>query len=110
MTLNDYQKEALVTAVWSGDNLKDLAHWVLGVTGEAGEVAEKVKKIIRDNNGELSEEAKAELMKELGDVMWYLAVLAEHIGYSFEEVGKANIAKLRDRQSRDKIHGSGDNR
>jgi NTP pyrophosphatase (non-canonical NTP hydrolase) len=110
MTLDEYQKEALVTAVWSGDDMRDLAHWVLGVTGEAGEVAEKVKKIIRDYDGQVSDDAKKELIKEMGDVMWYLAVLAEHLGYKFEEVGQVNIKKLRDRQARNKIHGSGDNR
>ena len=110
MTLDEYQKQALVTALWSGDHMKDLAHWVLGVTGEAGEVAEKVKKIIRDFDGELSDEAKKELAKEIGDVLWYLAVLAEHLGYSLEDIGKGNIAKLRDLQARNKIQGSGDNR
>jgi len=110
MTLDEYQKEALVTALWSGDNLKDLSHWTLGITGEAGEIAEKVKKLIRDFDGELNNEQKLELVKEMGDVMWYLAVLAEHLGYKFEAVGRMNIAKLRDRQSRNKIQGSGDNR
>ncbi len=110
MTLDEYQKEALVTAVISGNELKDLAHWVLGVTGEAGEIAEKVKKIIRDNDGHLDDSSKAELAKEIGDVLWYLAVLAEHLGVSFEEIGKINIAKLRSRQARGVISGSGDNR
>ncbi len=110
MTLDDYQTEALVTAQWSGDDLKDLSHWVLGISGEAGEVAEKVKKIIRDFDGEVSEETKKELIKEMGDVLWYLAVLAKHLGYNFDEVGQVNIAKLRDRQKRNKIQGSGDNR
>lgn len=110
MTLDDYQKEALTTALWSGDNMKDLAHWVLGISGEAGEVAEKVKKIIRDKDGELNDESKAELMKELGDVLWYIAVMAEHLGYRLEEVGQTNISKLRDRQKRNVIQGSGDNR
>jgi NTP pyrophosphatase (non-canonical NTP hydrolase) len=110
MTLDEYQKAALVTAVFSKDELRDLSHWVLGVAGEAGEVADKVKKIIRDKGGELSTNEKEELMKEMGDVLWYLAVLAEHLGYSFEEVGKANIEKLRSRQERGAIQGSGDNR
>lgn len=110
MTLDEYQKAALVTALWSGDNLKDLSHWVLGISGESGEIAEKVKKIIRDFDGEVSEDTKKELIKEMGDVMWYLAVLSEHLGYKFDEVGKVNIAKLRDRQTRNKIQGSGDNR
>lgn len=110
MTLDDYQKEALVTAVFNDDEFKDLAHWVFGITGEAGEIAEKIKKIIRDKNGEVTEADKEELVKEIGDVLWYLAVLSKHLGYDFEEVGKQNIAKLRSRQARDKIKGSGDNR
>lgn len=110
MTLDEYQKEALVTAVWSGDEFKDLAHWVLGITGEAGEIAEKIKKIVRDKDAVVSDEDKEELIKELGDVLWYLAVLTEHLGYKFDEVGTRNIAKLRSRQARDKIGGSGDNR
>jgi NTP pyrophosphatase (non-canonical NTP hydrolase) len=110
MTLDEYQKEALITAIWSNDDLKDLSHWVLGVTGEAGEIAEKVKKIIRDKDGHLDDDAKTELAKEIGDVLWYLAVLAKHLGVSFDEIGKGNIAKLRSRQSRGVIQGSGDNR
>lgn len=110
MTLDEYQKEALVTAVFSDDSFKDLAHWVFGITGESGEIAEKIKKIVRDKKGEMSDQDKEEIIKEIGDVMWYLAVLAEHLGYNFEEVGKRNIAKLRSRQARNQIHGSGDNR
>lgn len=110
MTLDEYQKEALVTAVWSGDDFKDLSHWVFGIAGESGEIAEKIKKIIRDHDGVLSDEAKQEIIKEMGDVLWYLAVLAEHLGYKFDQVGRTNIKKLRDRQARNKIHGSGDNR
>jgi NTP pyrophosphatase (non-canonical NTP hydrolase) len=110
MTLDEYQKEALVTALWSNDDLKDLSHWVLGVTGEAGEIAEKVKKIIRDKDGHLDDEAKTELAKEIGDVLWYLAVLSKHLGVSFDDIATANIAKLRSRQARGVIQGSGDNR
>ncbi len=110
MNLNEYQEEALVTAIFSDDEFKDLAHWVFGITGESGEIAEKIKKIVRDKDGVVGEEDKQELIKEIGDVLWYLAVLTKHLGYDFEEVGKRNIAKLRDRQKRDKIGGSGDNR
>lgn len=110
MTLDEYQKEALVTAVFSGDEFKDLAHWVFGITGEAGEIAEKIKKIVRDKGGELTAEDKDELAKEIGDVLWYLAVLSRHLDIDFDEIGVRNIAKLRSRQARNQIQGSGDNR
>ena len=64
MTLDEYQAAALTTAQWHGDELIDLTHWALGVTGEAGEIAEKVKKIIRDAKGEVSAEAKQEIIEE----------------------------------------------
>jgi NTP pyrophosphatase (non-canonical NTP hydrolase) len=110
MTLDEYQKQALVTAVFTGDDFKDLSHWVLGISGEAGEIAEKIKKIIRDKEAVLSSEDKEELVKEMGDVLWYLAVLTKHLGYDFDDVGTRNITKLRSRQARGKIKGSGDNR
>jgi NTP pyrophosphatase (non-canonical NTP hydrolase) len=110
MNFDDYQKQALVTAKSTGNELQDLAHWVLGVTGEAGEIAEKVKKIIRDQDGYVADEAKTELAKEIGDVLWYLAVLADHLGVNFNDIAESNIAKLRDRQARGVIKGSGDNR
>jgi NTP pyrophosphatase (non-canonical NTP hydrolase) len=110
MTLDEYQKQALVTAIPSGDDFKDLTHWVLGISGESGEIADKLKKIIRDQGGVITHKNKTELAKELGDVLWYLAVLAKHLGVSFEEIAEGNIAKLRSRQSRGVIGGSGDNR
>lgn len=108
--MDEYQKEALVTAVFTDDEFKDLSHWVFGITGEAGEIAEKIKKIIRDKDAIVSDEDKEELIKEMGDVLWYLAVFTKHLGFNFDEVGKRNIAKLRSRQARGKIQGSGDNR
>jgi NTP pyrophosphatase (non-canonical NTP hydrolase) len=110
MTFDEYQKQALTTAILSGDELKDLMHWILGINGEAGEIAEKIKKIIRDKNAVLTSDDKEELIKEIGDVLWYLAVLTKHLGYDFDEVGKRNIAKLADRKKRDVIKGKGDNR
>lgn len=110
MTLDEYQAAALTTALWSHDDMKDLAHWALGVVGESGEIAEKIKKIIRDNDGIVSDESKQELMKEIGDVLWYLAVLAKHLGYGLDEVAAHNVAKLRSRQARGTLQGSGDNR
>jgi NTP pyrophosphatase (non-canonical NTP hydrolase) len=110
MTFDEYQKSALKTVLSTGDELQDLMHWVLGVNGEAGEIAEKLKKIIRDKNGKLNDNDKAELAKEIGDVLWYLAVFADHLGLSFDKVASDNIQKLADRQKRNVLKGSGDNR
>lgn len=110
MTFDEYQKKALTTASTTGDEFKDLLHWALGITGEAGEVAEKLKKIIRDKQGQVSKADKIELAKETGDVLWYLAVFAEHLGISFESIAQDNLAKLQSRKSRGVIGGSGDNR
>lgn len=82
----------------------------LGLTGEAGEVAEIIKKSIRDKGGKLTPEDKEALKKELGDVLWYLSNLSMSIGVSLGKVAKDNIDKLESRQKRGKIHGSGDNR
>lgn len=109
-SFDEYQEKALTTAKFSEDEFKDIMHWVLGVSGEAGEIAEKFKKIIRDKSGEISESDKAELKKEIGDVLWYLAVLARQLGLSFEEVASDNLAKLKSRSERGVIGGSGDNR
>lgn len=110
MTFSDYQKQALTTVLSTSDELKDTLHWVLGINGEAGEVAEKVKKIIRDKNGVISPNDKQELAKELGDVLWYLAVFAHQLGYSLEDVAKSNLDKLSSRKQRGVLGGSGDNR
>lgn len=110
MNFNEYQKKALTTAKSKGDELKDVMHWVLGVNGEAGEIAEKVKKIIRDKDGEFSEEDKKAIGNEIGDVLWYLAVLANELGFEFENLAQANLDKLQSRQKRGVIGGSGDNR
>ena len=83
---------------------------VLGLSGEAGETADKVKKIIRDKQGKYTEEDKTEIVKELGDVMWYLAGIARYLKVDFSEVAEGNIRKLESRFNRGKISGSGDNR
>jgi NTP pyrophosphatase (non-canonical NTP hydrolase) len=110
MTLDEYQKRALQTAVFNDDEFKDTAHWVFGITGEAGEIAEKMKKIIRDKDGIINKADKQELVKEVGDVLWYLAVFAKQLNVSFEEIGRVNLDKLQSRKDRDVIKGSGDNR
>lgn len=110
MNMNDYQKQALTTVISSNDEFKDVLHWVLGLNGEAGEAAEKVKKIIRDKQGHISDEDRKELAKELGDVLWYLAVFAHDLGFSLEDVAQHNLDKLKSRQARGVLTGSGDNR
>ena len=110
MNFDEYQKQAATTALFTGDDFMDLLHWTLGVGGEAGEITEKIKKIVRDKHGKLDPSDKEDLMKEVGDVLWYLAVLSQHLGYDFSEVAQANLDKLQSRQARGKIGGSGDNR
>jgi NTP pyrophosphatase (non-canonical NTP hydrolase) len=82
----------------------------LGLLGETGEIAEKIKKMFRDRNGELSQEEKDLLAKELGDVLWYLSQLASELGLSLSDIATGNIQKLKDRMERRVIHGSGDKR
>jgi NTP pyrophosphatase (non-canonical NTP hydrolase) len=83
---------------------------ILGIAGESGEVAEKVKKILREKNGVVDEEAKQELVKELGDLLWYMSQLASELGISFDEVAQKNITKTRSRMERGALLGNGDNR
>lgn len=108
MTLNEYQQHALETAAFK-EELK-IIYPALGLCGEAGETAEKVKKVLRDNNGEFTTEKRAEIAKELGDVLWYVAVLGNNIGYTLNEIATINYNKLKSRKERGVIHGNGDNR
>lgn len=110
MTFDEYQKQALTTAHTNPDPLMDKTIWAMGIAGEAGEVLEKWKKIVAYNEGYISDEDLAELKKELGDVVWYIAVLADSLGLSFEEVMRLNVKKLQDRQKRNVIKGAGNNR
>lgn len=113
MTFDEYQKQALTTAYIDPnheDTLMDKTIWAMGVAGEAGEVIEKWKKMVAYHHCEITEEFKADMKKELGDVVWYVAVLANSLGLSFDEVLQFNLQKLRDRKARDVIRGSGDNR
>ena len=113
-----YQEFTRTTAIYPGVGLKDeqaLVYCALGLTGEAGEVAEKLKKLIRDSGGlsalsQLSKETRESVAKELGDVMWYVARMADELGYSLAEVAKLNVSKLSSRKARGAIQGSGDNR
>ena len=108
MKMNEYQKLALETADLKRKN--ELFHLALGLTGESGEIAEKIKKIIRDHNSDETKLDKHDMAKELGDVLWYVAVLSEYLGYSLSEISGLNIKKLSDRKSRGELGGSGDSR
>ena len=110
MTFDEYQKKALTTAKIHPDPLMDKTIWAMGVSGEAGEVVEKWKKIVAYNNGKITKDDLAELGKELGDVVWYIAVLANSLGLSFDKIMENNLNKLSDRKKRGKIMGKGDNR
>lgn len=110
MTFDEYQTQALTTAHTNPDPLMDKTIWVMGIAGEAGEVLEKWKKIVAYKEGKISTEDLNELKKELGDVVWYIAVLADSLGLSFEEVVQLNVKKLQDRKKRNVIKGAGDNR
>lgn len=80
----------------------------LGLCGEAGEVADKVKKVVRDRDGQFDAAVRDDLLLELGDVLWYVAQLASELGFSLAEIGEANLAKLASRAERNVIGGSGD--
>ncbi len=110
MTFDDYQKQALTTAIANPDPLMDTTIWVMGISGEAGEVLEKWKKIVAYRGGQITDDDKAELAKELGDVVWYVAVLAHNLGLSLDDIMQQNVQKLADRKSRGVQKGSGDNR
>ena len=96
MDFRDYQKLSRKTAIYPQKG-KNFIYPTLGLAGEAGEVAEKIKKVLRDNQGIIDQPRKEEIAKELGDVLWYLAQIATELGLSLEEVAKDNL-KLSSRQ------------
>jgi NTP pyrophosphatase (non-canonical NTP hydrolase) len=103
MDFNKYQDRTQETAVYPEKD--SINYLTLGLNGESGEVAEKIKKSIRDD-----EELNDELRDELGDVLWYLARLADELGFTLDEIANRNLDKLLDRKNREKIQGSGDQR
>jgi len=112
MTLNDYQEKAMTTRTEETYGDAAIIYPTLGLTGEAGEVADKVKKVLRGDysNREFSPERKHDIALELGDVMWYVAALSHDLGYTLDEIAQMNIQKLHLRQIHGKIHGNGDER
>lgn len=113
MTFNEYQVAAESTNLTPGKGevlSVEFMDKVLGLVGESGEFADKVKKILRDDDAKMSEEKRQLLIKELGDVLWYIALLAKHLDMPLEEIAKLNIEKLKSRQVRGTLSGSGDKR
>ena len=109
MRANDYQTAALQTAIYP-DQGQNFIYPTLGLVGEAGEVAEKVKKLIRDGDGILTDPDREKIALEVSDVCWYLAVLAYELDFTLEEIMQMNLDKLASRQQRGVISGSGDAR
>lgn len=108
MDINEYQNKARETAQYPTEH--GLTYCTLGLAGEAGEVADKIKKIIRDKNCVVSKEDRMELAKELGDVFWYLANLSFELNLALDFVAQKNVDKLMSRKERGVIQGEGDNR
>lgn len=109
MTFEEYQRESQKTARYPSIGAL-YVYPTLGLVGEAGEVAEKVKKIFRDHGSVLDDDRRKELTKELGDVLWYMAQLATTLDISLEDIASQNLKKLQSRLDRDVLHGDGDNR
>lgn len=109
MQFKEYEDEAVKTSAYPKVG-ESFVYPTLGLVGEAGEVAEKIKKLFRNDNGVLTDTHREELKKELGDVLWYLAALSRELGFTLDDVAEANIAKLRSRAERGVIKSSGDNR
>lgn len=109
MNFEEYQKIVKKTSIYP-DQGNNVAYATLGLAGEAGEVADKVKKLIRDDEGILTPDKKKEMIKELGDVLWYLTACASELGVNLEEVASQNAAKVEDRKARGVLSGEGDNR
>ena len=109
MDFKTYQKQARLTAQYPNLGSNNI-YPTLGLVGEAGEVAEKVKKVIRDKKGIFDDESKKGIKKELGDVLWYLSNLCKEFDFKLEEVALQNLDKLKLRAAKGKISGSGDDR
>jgi NTP pyrophosphatase (non-canonical NTP hydrolase) len=110
MDFNSYQFRAAKTAIYPKEGLQGLLYTSLGLVSEAGEVAGKVKKVLRDDESVISPERHEQLIDELGDVLWYCAMVAEELDITLGYVATRNISKLEDRRNRNVIGGSGDNR
>ena len=106
--LDMYQKVALTTAIYPREQA--IIYPTLGLTGEAGEVANKVKKIIRDGSNKDDDSLVSEIKSEIGDCLWYIAVLASDFNIKLSDIASTNLEKLANRKKNNTIHGSGDAR
>lgn len=128
MNLDDYQQTAHETAIYGGvtemiaerirmdgsdqiaTEFLPLAYCALGLSGEAGEFSNKIKKVLRDREGKLDPEIIEDLIDELGDVLWYAAEAASRLNATLSVVAEQNLAKLQARRTHGRISGSGDQR
>lgn len=110
MTFDEYQKKAIVTNLRKDDEFKELMQQVLGLADESGEVLAKFKKWIRDDDADFDKLDRENIKKELGDILWYIAVVADDLGISLDDLAAYNIEKLASRHKRGTLKGSGDNR
>lgn len=106
---DNYQEECKKTAVYPNIG-KNYTYPTIGLMGEAGEVANKVKKLIRDDESVITEEKRSDISHEIGDMMWYIAQLSTELNLKLSDVVKENLEKLAKRKEENKLHGSGDNR
>lgn len=107
-SLNGYQRAAMETAVYP--RTQGIPYTALKLAGEAGEVAQEVGKSIRDDAGKVTVDRRARLLLELGDVLWYVAALADELGFTLSEIAQMNLDKLRSRKARGTLQGSGETR
>jgi NTP pyrophosphatase (non-canonical NTP hydrolase) len=110
MDFNEYQAKAKETAVYPRVQHMPFAYPTVGLSGEVGEVSEKIKKLWRDKGSVVTDEFLEDIKKELGDVLWYLSALSSDLGLSLNDVAETNIAKLKRRVENGTVNGNGDNR
>jgi NTP pyrophosphatase (non-canonical NTP hydrolase) len=108
MDLNRYQQAARRTAIYAEEHR--VIYPALGLASEAGEVAGKIKKVLRDQRGDFAQAPLEAIKDELGDVLWYVAVLAADLGLSLDDIAAANLGKLASRKGRGRLGGGGDRR
>lgn len=106
MNFNDYQDQASKTAIYK----HEIIYPALGLANEAGEVLGKIKKVLRDSDGDFTHEKREEIGDEIGDVLWYIAALSRDLGLSLDNLAQRNLNKLNSRLTRGVLGGSGDKR